>query len=127
MIHPLVRLIVNEPELLAEHLAAYAELIGSEAQHVRSRVAIRVLMSALALCCIGVAAVLAGVALMLWAITPNLSQQAEWALIAAPAIPALVAMIAGLIAKRPPAKEAFAAVHEQVMSDLQMLKEVGAR
>jgi len=124
MIHPLVRLIATEPQLFAEHVGAYASMINSEAQHVQRNWTLRILLSALALCCIGIAAVLTGVALMLWAITPGLSSEAQWALGAAPAVPAIVALVAGLIARRPAAERAFATIRAQVAADLKMLSDV---
>lgn len=126
MIHPLVRLIATEPQLLAEHVGAYASLINEEAHHVQRRWVARILLSALALCCVGIAAVLTGVALMLWAVTPGLSSEAQWALGAAPAVPAVVALIAGLVARRPAAEKAFASIREQVAADLRMLSDVRA-
>jgi len=126
MIHPLIKLVATRPELVADHLSAYAALIGSEAKLVQSRWTVRLLLTALALCCVGVTAVLAGVALMLWAVTPSLQGDAVWALWVAPAIPAAVAIVAGLIARKPPAEPAFAAVQEQFEADTRMLSEAGA-
>lgn len=123
MIHPLVRLLATEPQLLAEHVGAYAELIGCEAKEVQRRWTLRVALSIFALCCLGVAAVLTGVALMLWAVTPALSSEAQWALGAAPAVPALVAIGAGLAARRPAAQRAFAAIQAQIHADLKMINE----
>jgi hypothetical protein len=99
-------------------------MINSEAHHVQRRWTLRILLSALALCCVGIAAVLTGVALMLWAITPGLSAEAHWALGAAPAVPAMVALVAGLIARKPAAEKAFASIREQVAADLRMLSDV---
>jgi hypothetical protein len=126
MIHPLVRLIATEPHLLTEHLGAYVELIGSEARRVKTQWTVQLLLTLLALGCIGIAAVLAGVALMLWAVTPGLSVDAGWMLAAAPAVPAVVALIAGLFARRPAAEKAFASVQAQMDEDVRMLNEVSA-
>jgi hypothetical protein len=124
MIHPFVRLLATEPHLLTEHLGAYASLVGRETEQAKDQLALRAILTLVCLCCIGVSAVLAGVALMLWAVTPTLSQQGEWALCAAPAIPAVVALLTGYWAKRPSAQRAFAAVHEQMATDLRMLREL---
>jgi uncharacterized membrane protein YqjE len=126
MIHPLVRLIATQPQLLAEHVGGYFALIGSEAQRAKAHLLLQLLWTGLSLACIGVAAVLAGVALMLWAVTPDLSTQAAWTLAAAPGIPALVAVIAGLLARRPAAEKAFASIQKQVASDMRMLNEVSS-
>jgi uncharacterized membrane protein YqjE len=126
MIHPLVRLIATQPHLVAEHLGGYFELIGTEAQRAKMQLMLQLLWTGLALACVGVAAVLAGVALMLWAITPDLSTRAAWTLAAAPGIPALVAVIAGLLARRPAAEKAFASIQKQMASDMRMLDEVSS-
>jgi uncharacterized membrane protein YqjE len=124
MIHPFVRLLATEPALVTEHLGAYASLVGRETEQVKDNLMVRLLLTILCVTCVGIAAVLAGVAVMLWAVTPGLSQQAEWALCAAPAVPAIVALLSGLYARRPSAQRAFAAVHEQIATDLRMLHEL---
>jgi hypothetical protein len=126
MIHPLVRLLATEPQLVVEHVGAYAELIESEAREVQRRTVLRLALSLFALCCLGVAAVLTGVALMLWAVTPALSAQAQWALGAAPAVPAIAAIVAGLVARRPSAERAFASIRAQISADMQMIRDAGA-
>jgi len=123
MIHPLVRLLATEPHLAAEHVSAYAALIQAEAGQVRRRWLLRTALGLLALACLGVAIVLTGIALMLWAITPALSEQGQWALCAAPAVPAVVAIVAGLIARRPAAERAFASIQAQIRADLDMIRD----
>ena len=123
MIHPLVRLLATEPHLASEHVGAYAALIEAEVGQVRRRWLLRVGLSLLALCCLGVAVMLTGVALMLWAVTPSLSEQGQWALCAAPAVPAVVAIVAGLVARRPAAERAFASIQAQIRADLDMIRD----
>jgi hypothetical protein len=125
MIHPLLRLIATQPQLLADHAEAYAGLVGEELGRVTTNWKQRAALSALALCLGGVAAVLAGVALMLWAVLPPSSLQAPWALIAAPATPAVVALVCLLVARRP-VEPRFAALRQQVSADLVMLRQVSA-
>ena len=123
MIHPLIRLIATEPQLLAEHVGAYAALISDEARQVQQRWALKILLGTLAVFFLCVAVVLAGVAILLWAVTPALSDGAQWALGAAPAVPALLGLAAGLAARRPAAEHAFASIQAQVASDLRMISE----
>lgn len=66
--HPLLHLLLTQPRLLADHVEAYAELVATEIGNVSVAWKRRALLNAVALCCLGVAAVLAGVALMLWAV-----------------------------------------------------------
>ncbi len=125
MIHPLIRLMATQPQLLAEHLAAYAALIGTEVRQVKARLVLRLLLTGLALCLVGVASVLAGVAVMLWAITPQLSIGGQWALVLAPTIPLAVAVVAALYARRS-VDSAFESVQTQLDADARMLTEAGA-
>lgn len=125
MIHPLLRLVATQPQLLADHAEAYAGLVGEEIGRTAASLKQRVLLGAIALCLVGVAAVLTGVALMLWAVIPTASMQAPWALIAAPAVPALIAVVCGLIGRQGPT-DRFAELRQQVAADLVMLREVSA-
>jgi len=123
MIHPIVRLLATQPHLVVEHASAYASLIEAEAVEIRRRWVRRAALSVLALCCLAVAVVLTGVALMLWAVTPTLSEQGQWALCMAPAVPAIIAIVAGLMAKRPVAERAFASIQAQIRADLDMIRD----
>jgi hypothetical protein len=73
-----------------------------------------------------VATVLAGVALMLWAVIPAAQIEAPWALVAAPLLPALVALGCVLAARADSERQAFGNLKEQVQADLLMLRQVGA-
>ena len=64
MIHPLFRLLATQPQLLAEHLAGYAALVGIETQQLKNRLLKQLVLAGLAVCLLGVATALAGVAVM---------------------------------------------------------------
>ena len=125
MIHPLLRLVATQPQLLADHAEAYAGLIGNEIGRTAASLKQRVLLNVIALCLVGVTAVLTGVALMLWAVVPAANMQAPWALIAAPAVPALIAVVCAIVGQRKPG-DTFAELKQQVAADLVMLREVSA-
>jgi hypothetical protein len=83
----------------------------------------RAVLIVIASFCIGVAAVLAGVALMLWAVIPAHNIEAPWALLVAPALPALLAMWC-LVASRAAGRDAaFEQLRQQWKADLHMLRE----
>jgi len=124
MIHPLLRLVATQPHLLADHAEAYAGLVGEEIGRTAASLKQRVLMNVIALALIGVAAVLAGVALMLWAVIPPANLQQPWALFAAPGVPALVAIICLIVGQKKPTDN-FAELKQQVAADLLLLREVG--
>ncbi|MBC7956465.1 MAG: hypothetical protein H7Y33_11430 [Cytophagales bacterium] len=119
-------MVASQPQLLAEHAEAYAELFGEELGAATAQWKRKAVLSAVALCGVGVSTVLAGVALMLWAVIPPADIQAPWALIVAPLLPLLVAGGCLLMAQTPPGKTSFGAVREQVRADMAMLRSVSA-
>lgn len=125
MIHPLLRLVATQPELLADHAEAYAGLMVEELGKTGTVWKNRVLLAAIALSLLAVTVVLGGVALMLWAVLPSTAIQAPWALIAAPVVPGVAALACGLAAKQKSAG-AFADLKSQVAADLLMLRQVSA-
>jgi len=126
MIHPLLHLIATKPQLLADHAEAYADLLGEEFGSASALWKRRALLGAVALCCVGVSAVLAGVALMLWAVIPPADIQAPWALVAAPLLPAALAVGCLLAARTEADTDVFSNVRRQVKADAAMLREASA-
>ena len=126
MMHPLLHLIATRPQMLADHAEAYAELVTSELGAVSATWKRRAVLSAVALCCVGVAAVLAGVAVMLWAVIPQASMQAPWALLVAPLVPLGMAVICGLMARPASDVGPFDNVRQQLQADMVMFREVSA-
>jgi uncharacterized membrane protein YqjE len=122
--HPLLQLIATKPQLLFDHVEAYGDLVSSEARYISTMWKRRVLLTAIALCGLGVGAVLAGVALMLWAVIPAAQIQAPWALVAAPLLPLALALGCIIYARKHNQDNAFDTVREQVNADLAMLREV---
>lgn len=123
MIHPLFLLIATRPQLLADHAEAYAELVAAELGHVSVAWRRRALLYAVTLCSLAVGAVLAGVALMLWAVTPAPSMQAPWALIVAPLLPMVVAAGCLLAVRSGGDASGFDNIRQQMRADLAMLRE----
>jgi hypothetical protein len=121
--HPLLHLVIREPNLLAEHAGAYAELLGEEIGTASAQWKRKTLLSAVALCCGGVGAVLAGVALMLWAVVPPESMNAPWALMVAPLVPIGLAVGCWVSAQNNPGPRAFEQMRRQLREDAAMFKE----
>lgn len=125
LMHPLLRLITSRPLLLVQHAEAYAELVAAEMGAVSVVWKRRILLNGVALCCLGVAAILAGVSLMLWAVIPAPQIHSVWALLVAPLVPAVLAATCLLLARqRADGGAAFDRVREQVKADLAMLRAV---
>lgn len=125
MIHPLLRLIVSHPELVSDHAQAYAALIGEDIGKSTAVLKRRAVFGVAAVCLGTVALLLGGVAMMLWAVSPPPAVHAPWALLAAPLVPAFLALACGL-ASRQSADPAFDNLKQQFAADLRMLREVGA-
>ena len=67
MFHPLLKLLARRPDLLADHLDAYADLASAQVRATRRALATRALLVALAGLGALLALLLAGMALLLWA------------------------------------------------------------
>lgn len=126
MTHPLLHLIATRPQLLADHALAYAALLTAEISRASVAWKRQALLSALALCCLAAALVLAGVAVMLWSLIPETDMRAPWALIAVPLLPSAVAIWCLLAVRAQGAGDAFDNVRQQVQADIDMLRQAGA-
>lgn len=123
LVHPIFSVLVGRPHLLADHLAGYAELAQEEAGAVGTQL----LQRALAWAVCGVSALvgimLAGVAIMLGAVTTAFA----WALVLVPGVPLLLALAAYAFAARRLPHRAFAELRTQWAADLQALRTLGGR
>ncbi|MFM9915714.1 MAG: hypothetical protein ACKVOX_07900 [Rhizobacter sp.] len=126
MIHPLFKLMAAHPTVLTDHVEAYAALAAQEFASAATQLRSRALKTGIAMICAASAAVLAGVALMLWAVTPAADLHAPWALWGAPGLPALVAAASWWSAQDRPADAAFAMLRLQFSQDMALLREVSA-
>ena len=124
MMHPLLHLVATQPQLLADHAEAYAELVAAEIGTASAAWKRRALLNAVALCCLVVAVVLAGVALMLWAVIPAAQMHAAWVLIAAPLLPVAVALGCLLAARAQDEGGVFENLRRQMKADMAMLREM---
>lgn len=126
-VQALLHLLSTQPQLLGEHAQAYAELVAREFGDVSTAWKRRAMLNAVALCGLGVSAVLAGVALMLWGVTPASQMHASWVLVAAPLIPAAIGVGCLLSARGISGfGTALDKLGQQVKADLVMLREVHA-
>ena len=126
MIHPILRLITSEPQLLGDHVEAYADLVGEEVKKTSAAWGLRLALYAAALCLVGVALVLTGVALMLWAALPPSGFTAPWVLVAVPVVTFVLAAACFLYARSSPVESAFDNVKKQISADMAVLREVSA-
>ncbi len=127
MLHPLLHLIATKPQLLGEHMEAYAELVGVEVGKTTKLWKARAQLYAVALFLLIVGILFAGVALMLWALMPATEMNLPWLLPAVPLVPLLAGSVCALRARAKPMYSGFGILKTQVSADLAMLREVSAR
>jgi uncharacterized membrane protein YqjE len=121
MIHPLVRLAAAQPMLLAAHVGAYAGLASEELHIGAIAVQRRWLWQLGGALCLTVAAVLAGVALLLWASLPPGSAPARWLFVVTPLLPAGLGLAAWWRARAHRNGEPFARLRAQLAEDADLL------
>lgn len=126
ILHPVFRLAVAQPALLAEHAAAYACLFGEELALGSARLKRRLLCQLAAVFCVTVAAVLAGVAVLLWAMPSAAGQPPVLVFVAVPAVPLLLAVwLAWLGRDLGPSPNPFATLGRQLSADADLLRRAG--
>ena len=118
MLHPFISTLIRRPNLLVDHLSAYAELIQQEASEAGTDLIERILAWVMVIVCATVFLILAGVALMLGVVLA----QFHWVLVAVPAIVLALLLAALMKARKPLLQNRFAEVRAQVDRDAQALR-----
>jgi len=126
-VHPILRLVVAQPQLLAEHVSAYALLLAEEGSSAAARVHRQVGARLILIACVAVSAALAGVALMLWATLAAGSIAQPWVLVAVPVLPLLPGAWAWAVAREVDSAGPFALLRGQLDADIALLHQVHAR
>lgn len=120
MLHPLFSTLVQRPDLVVDHVSAYAALFYDEASSTASSLLVRVAAWVL----VGMLAVvfltLAGTAVMLGL----LQNQFHWGLVAVPGVALVLLIIAFFIAKKPVQRETFTELKAQMDNDKRALRSV---
>ncbi|MES2947121.1 MAG: hypothetical protein V4858_01130 [Pseudomonadota bacterium] len=126
MLHPLYRLILAQPGLLGNHAMAYAELLAADLGTLSQHWKRRLILNLLVVCSLGVAAVLAGVALMLWAVVPAIQSPWAWVLLLVPLLPLVLAAVCAMAATNADDgnHRALVELRKQVHADVAMLREM---
>lgn len=125
MIHPLVRLLVTRPDMLADHVGAYAELASAEAREAAAMLRARAIFMAAAAAFATLGLVLGGVALLLVAALPLQAMPAPWVLAALPLGLLAVAGACLLALRQKPIANSFALLRQQMAQDAALLREAG--
>jgi uncharacterized RDD family membrane protein YckC len=116
--HPLCSTIIRRPDLVIDHLSAYAALLTQEANSASKLLLRRLIAFVIAIMACVICTVLAGTALMLG----FLHNQFHWILIAVPGTLALAALVAITLAKKIALTEIFTNIKSQFSSDAAALR-----
>lgn len=122
---PLLDLLVTQPSLLADHALAYAKLAAQESAGFSRICKRRLLLTACALCCASLACGLAGVAFMLWFVSPVAREVFPWPLVATPLLPAALFVWCLTQLNAAKAHPSFEKVRQQLKADRVLLQEMG--
>lgn len=120
MLHPLFSTLVQRPDLVVDHVSAYAALFLEEASDAGTEVVTKAVAWVLVVLAGVLFAGLAGVALMLGL----LQNQFHWALVFVPGAALLVGLIALVWARKPLRSNHFPELKTQIDSDARALRAV---
>jgi uncharacterized membrane protein YqjE len=118
MLHPLFSAIISRPDLAADHVSAYVDLVHEEVSDAGADLVKRTLAWAIAAMSGLLFVVFAGVALMLGL----LMNQFHWILIAVPGVMLAVAFIAFGRARSTVPAERFGQLKAQLKNDVEALR-----
>ena len=118
MLHPLFSTLIERPDLLMEHVSAYASLLGQEAKAAGGQILARALAWALGAVFGSIFLVLSGVALMIG----FLLNQFHWILLLVPGVALILTVIAVVIARKPLSSEHFPELKAQLDGDASALR-----
>jgi uncharacterized membrane protein YkvI len=115
MLHPLFATLIKRPDLIADHVSAYVELITQETSGVTADWVKRGLAWALGAL---VFVLFSGIAVML-----GVLNQFHWVLVAVPGLILVLTLLAFSKAKTPIKSDRFTDLKSQMNSDLRALRE----
>ncbi len=125
MFHPLIRLLAAKPHLLTAHVAAYAALLGVQADAALAVLRQRALLLAGLAIGATLGLGLAGAALLLAAALPLQAMPAPWLLALVPAVPLLLATVCAVALRRTPAAWSAQPLRSQWQADAALLQALG--
>ena len=120
MLHPIFSTLIQRPDLLVEHMAAYGELVYQEASQAGTVLVQRYVAWAIAGVCGVMFVLFAGIALMLGA----LQNQFHWVLIAVPGGTFALMLLAIVKARSLLTEDRFTELKAQIDSDIRALRSV---
>ena len=126
MIHPLIQALASRPELVAEHVAGYGELVAAQAAQAAQQLRGRAMLATGAVIGLSAGVGLGGVALLLVGALPLAAMPMPALLWAVPLLPLCVAALCLWRLRSRPMAWGLAVLAEQWAADAAMLKAAGA-
>ncbi len=123
MIHPLFKLVATRPELLAQHLMAYGQLVAVQAGEAAVQLRIRALLLGGAIVGAAVGVGLGGISVLLAAALPAAQMPMPWMLVAVPLVPLGIAGLCALALQRKPEAWSLEVIRGQLVADAALLQE----
>ncbi len=118
MAHPLLHVVATQPELLVTHAQGYAALAADEWRGWAALWRRRAWLTAATVVCAALAAVLCGVAVLLWVVTPHMPAGLTWVLWAVPAVPLVPALWCAALLRATADVQPWQAVQAQLALDV---------
>lgn len=125
MIHPLFKILASQPDMLAEHLAGYGELLVAQAQEVSAGLRTRAWWMALTLLCAAMTLFFSGTSVLLLAALPLPGMPAPWLLAVVPAAALCLTLVGAWALKHRAPLWPASGVRDQVQLDLALLRASG--
>jgi hypothetical protein len=119
--HPLIDVLLRQPQLLSTHAKAYGELVLQELSQANLQWHQRMLWQLAGVGSMGVAFSLCGVASMLWVVTPPELIRAPWLLVLLPAAFAGIAVGCMAVAQQRYNLAVFTQTRQQFKADIALL------
>ncbi len=116
--HPLFLTIIRRPDLVVNHLGAYAALLKQETNDAGRTLITRILVWLIAVMSVVICVILAGTALMLGV----LQNQFHWVLVAVPGTMALCSLVAFVCTTKTVLANHFSNITSQLLSDASALR-----
>lgn len=121
MIHPLLKILIQRPDLVITHIANYGDLVQDEARGAMRHLVRTLIGWIAAVIALSLFLVFTGVALMIGLV----QQQFHWVLLAVPGAMLLIALVAMSMARRPILRPEIGEIKQQLLTDLHMLRSAG--
>lgn len=126
-LHPVLKLLTAEPQLVLDHVGGYADWLSSELGQASLQWRLRLILGAVALASVCAAVVLSGVAVMLAVMLPYPDAAARWVLVFTPLFPLLLAVACVFTLQRKPCGGIVDQLKSQIKEDILMFQEASTR